>query len=462
MSLNDTSSLPVLIKAQGKNYRQFAFIFVVLALRMASEPTANLSYLLLIVYALVGRVQVIHAFAMLWIFSMLSGGIAPPATAASIGRYAVIAAGAISVLFRSGGSEGPSGTSHLTLATALLGVLLVMHSLLFSPIVDVSILKAISWAITTTTLFAAWEALNDKEKELVASQIFGMLVVTMLLSLPLLALPLGYLTNGTGFQGILNHPQGFGSTIALLGAWAGGRMFGGPRPSRRLLLLVGVCFLLVVLSESRTGALGMVGGLGLAVLLTPLLAWRPVRAVLPGLMSRRLRVASSAIVLGMVLGASMLIDRFDDFISKGSRAEVTGLANAYEISRGLLIDTMLENIALQPFFGIGFGIASSHNEMDVERDPILGLPTSASIEKGVLPVAVLEEIGILGTAAVLAWLWLLLRQASRSGVTALALVITTLILNFGESTFFSPGGLGLLPMILITLAGSARSLRSQV
>lgn len=45
--------------------------------------------------------------------------------------------------------------------------------------------------------------------------------LSALLSLPLLVHPLGYLRNGTGFQVILNHPQVFGPTMALLCAWAG-------------------------------------------------------------------------------------------------------------------------------------------------------------------------------------------------------------------------------------------------
>jgi hypothetical protein len=434
----------------------------VLVLRVATPMTANLSYVLIAAYALLGRSQAIQALVLSWLFSMLSEGIAAEATLASLGRYGVIAAAAMSVLARSAGVLHGSSVSRLTFATILLGGFFVVHSMLFSPIVDVSILKSISWGLTVVTLFAAWGGLSSHDRYLVASQIFYGLVVVMLFSLPLLAMPVGYLRNGTGFQGVLNQPQGFGPTIALLGAWAGGRVFSSSRPSWYLFFLAGICFVLVVLSESRTAGLGMVGGLAAAVLFAPLIVWRPVRVVMPGFMSRRVQMVAGAILLGSVMSGSILIAQLDNFISKGSRLEVAGLANAYEVSRGALINTMIDNINIYPFSGIGFGIGSNYKEMDVERDSILGLPISAAIEKGVLPVAVLEELGIFGTAAFLAWLWLLVRHAGRNGVTALALVFTTLILNFGESTFFSPGGFGLLPLILITWAGSGRSVGSRV
>lgn len=433
------------------------FMLAAIALRVGSTSTANLSYLLIAAYALLGRAQAIQALALSWLFGMLSLGIAPEATAASVGRYAVIAAAAASVFLRSVRLGESFRVSRMTLATVLLGVFLISHSILFSPIADVSILKAISWSVVTATLFAAWGGLNEEARACIATQIFGGLVVIFICSLPLLALPqLGYLRNGTGFQGILNHPQGFGPTMALLGTWAGARMIGEQRPPWSLVLLVGACVVLVVLSESRTAGVGMVLGLAAAVALVPWLSRRPVRAMLPGLMTRRVYLVASVVVLGAVLSGATLQDRFGAYLDKGSRVKSTSLADAYDQSRGTLIDNMWDNISLYPFTGIGFGIASQPDEMIVMRDPVLGVPTGAAIEKGVLPIAVVEELGVFGAAVVLAWLWIVVYRASRASVTALALVLTTVMLNFGESTFFSPGGFGLLPLILLTWAATAK------
>ena len=113
------------------------------------------------------------------------------------------------------------------------------------------------------------------------------------------------------------------------------------------------------------------------------------------------------------------------------------------------MDPMWENIEVDPFFGIGFGIASQADEMEVTRDPLLGLPTGAAVEKGVLPLAVWEEVGLIGSIGVIAWILMLLSRGARGGVTPLAVAITTLLLNLGESTLFSPGGLGLISLVLI-------------
>ena len=110
---------------------------------------------------------------------------------------------------------------------------------------------------------------------------------------------------------------------------------------------------------------------------------------------------------------------------------------------------MWENIQEKPFFGIGFGVASNIQEMNIKRDPLLGLPIGAAVEKGVLPLAVLEEVGLVGFSVVFAWLFSLLRRWGRGGVMSVSVGLTALLLNMGEATFFSPGGMGLLSLVLI-------------
>src|SRR5690606_4707588 len=91
------------------------------------------------------------------------------------------------------------------------------------------------------------------------------------------------------------------------------------------------------------------------------------------------------------------------YISKSGRAEVASVIEAYDTSRGGLIAEMWTNIIDKPLQGIGFGIASDPRDMDVTRDQLLGLPTGAAIEKGVLPLAVLEEVGLIGLILISLW-----------------------------------------------------------
>jgi hypothetical protein len=424
-------------------------LLVALAMRIASTATVEMSYIVVASYALLGRAQVIQALAVSWLFTMLSPGIAAEATGASVGRYAVLLCAAVSVFLRSRMFRRGIRIRPVTMSTLLLGVFFVVHSWLFSPMVDVSVLKAVSWTLAMSTLIGAWVGLVAAEREALAKQIFSALMVLMLVSLPLLASPLGYLRNETGFQGVLNHPQAFGPTMALLGAWAAGRIVGDERPSWSVLAVVAACVVLVVLSETRTAGLAMVLGVGIAVILAPILAGKSVGTVMPGLRSKRIHLVGAMSLVGLVLMGTKLDGIVTVYISKGGRAEADTLAAAYEGSRGGVMDNMWANIEDKPFQGIGFGLASVPEEMEVERDPVLGLPVGAAIEKGVLPLVVWEEVGLVGFVAVAAWVLMLLRESSSGGVAPVAVGLTALLLNMGESTLFSPGGLGLLSMVLL-------------
>ena len=115
-----------------------------IAMRVASGPTANLSYLFIAVYALMGRAQALQALALSWLFSMLNPAIAPQASVTSIGRYGVLIAAAISMIEHKPAASSFRTSKPLVHATLLLGIFFIVHSLLFSSIADVSVLKAIS------------------------------------------------------------------------------------------------------------------------------------------------------------------------------------------------------------------------------------------------------------------------------------------------------------------------------
>lgn len=422
-----------------------------LLMRIASTPTANLSYFLIAVFALLGRAHAIQALALSWLFTMLNPALAPDASAASIGRYLVIFAAAISVAWRGAGSGAGFSIKRLSLLTLCLGVLMLLHSLLFSAVVDVSVLKVVSWVVVVLTLLSAWQGLGPAQRIALFGQLQWGLIWLMLLSLPLLAVPsVGYLRNDTGFQGLLNHPQAFGPTVALVGVLVGGRVLGERKPAWRDIALLGICLVLVVLSEARTAGVAMILGLLGSALVSPVFAGVSRRRMLPGLRSRRFQTMALMVVVGVIVAGPFLADKLSSYLFK--RSDATSLISAADASRGALVEKMFVNIQKYPWTGIGFGIASEPADMEVERDPVLGLPLSAQVEKGVMPVAVVEELGIFGGLAVLGWLVVVLRRGARAGVQQFAVLITLVLVNFGESMFFSVGGMGML--LLILLAGA--------
>lgn len=445
------------------NHTSIALVLPAIAMiaRIASSGTASFSYLILAGYALLGRAQAIQALALSWLFTMLNQGIAPPASGAAIGRYAVIAAAAFSLLLRMNPGKASFSVSPPGFYTVVLGVFLMFHSFYFSEIADVSLLKAMSWTVVVATLFAAWADLGEEARARLERQLFGGLIILVLVSVPLAFTATGYFVNGSGFQGVLNQPQAFGLTVALLGGWLAGRLLGATRPRWRDAALLALCLIFVVMSEARTAGLALVLGVITASLVSSHLSGIPVRKLLPGLSSRRLHAIALMTVIGAVLAAPVLSDRINTYLLKRSGA--ASLVEAAETSRGGLVEQMVKNIREHPLTGIGFGIASEPTSMRVDRDPILGLPTGAAIEKGVLPFAVTEELGILGALLVLAWVWMLARRGARAGVASLSVLGIVLLTNFGEATLFSPGGMGLLPLILLTWAvtGRHQSLRKQ-
>lgn len=431
-------------------------VVVLLGLRLFSGPTGAVAFFLLAAYALTGRVQAIQALALSWLFSLLSPALAPPVPLAALGRYAVIAGAALSVFLRARRGMDVNGVSihRQVFLTLLLGAGILAHSVLFSAVRDVSVLKAVSWTVAAATLLSAWAGLDKDARQRLERQLFGGLMVLLLTSLPLLASGRGYLVNGTGFQGVLAHPQSFGPTLALLAAWLGSRIVADPLPPWRVVGLFVLALVLIILSEARTAGLGLILGLVVAAFSGRVLARRKLREYLPGLRSRRVQMAVGLGLLVVIAAGPFLGQRVGAYLAK--RGGSSNVVEAYDRSRGAKVDQMLENIREHPLRGIGFGVASDPFGMEVKRDSVLNLPTGASVEKGVVYLAVWEELGLLGLLAVLVWLWLLVWRSALGGMTSLAVCLTVLFMNFGEATLFSPSGMGMLPLILLAWAGTSR------
>jgi hypothetical protein len=111
---------------------------------------------------------------------------------------------------------------------------------------------------------------------------------------------------------------------------------------------------------------------------------------------------------------------------------------------------MIANIVEYPMTGIGFGLGSEPLSMNVKY--FKGIPISAPIEKGILPLMVLEEIGIFGFLFFLIWILILSLKAIAISFSSTLILLTILLLNLGEAGLFSPNGFGMLYLILITMS----------
>ena len=78
------------------------------------------------------------------------------------------------------------------------------------------------------------------------------------------------------------------------------------------------------------------------------------------------------------------------------------------------------------------------------------------LKKGVLPIAIIEELGATGAFVFFAWLLVALRRSAHVGANKFAIMLTLLLVNLGEYMLFSVGGMGMLLLILLTGAVSTK------
>lgn len=432
--------------------RDLLILLLAIAARLASPVTSDVSFIILASYALLGRVQAIQALTLSWLCVMINPGLAPEANA-TIGRFFVLFAAAFTVASRSNLFRKGRFANHIAVVTTLFGIFIAFHAVFVSQLPDISIAKTINWILALTTLLSAWSGLTLEQSEALEGWLFGLFTTIVFASLLFINVPeIGYRRNGLGFQGILNHPQVFGSTMAVFSALMVGRSLESKKPSIRLLSLLCLVFALLLLSETRTAGLAFIFGIAFSISYFIFFQNRKIKSLLPALRGLRFKLLLLFVVLLGSIFSQQLFDLVDHFITKSGRADVDGLWAAYQGSRAVLFEPMLANISAYPLTGIGFGISSFPDLMEVTRDPIFGLPLGASIEKGSAPLIVLEELGIPGFVLFVFWILALLRCSALRGVRTVGVLIVILLINLGEGLLFSPGGMGMLILILLSWA----------
>lgn len=171
----------------------------------------------------------------------------------------------------------------------------------------------------------------------------------------------------------------------------------------------------------------------------------PRRLRLSGAMRRKIGtiLLCSAFILSVLMAVAEI---HGDAISKWIRktndveADKRSMSEAFTASRQGLIEECMEDFRRNPAFGSGFQVSWFTAERAKTQK---GLVLSAPIEKGVLPVMVLGETGIVGEIVFVAFLVSFFISAShRRLYISIATMCVFLATNFSEASYFSPGGLG--------------------
>ena len=420
------------------------FATFMLILRMSGSLGAIIAFIFLIFYAAFGKQHTIFAFLLSWIFVLINPVIAVNPSVLAIVKPLIIISGFTSAVF-SYFYQHSHKASKISFLTAILVLIIVIHSLFFSYNMAISLLKILLWFFTFVTLYYSWSSLILEERTKVFGGVVNFLQLLLVISIPLLLIPsIGFAVNGTGFQGIFNHPQVLGPTFALLGVILASKIINSNRFELKSIFLLFICIVFIILSEARTAGLAFIGPLIIIMLL------KPFNNRKDGSFLKNKK--NIIFILFVLVTIVVILPTYSSYLTGYifKRADSTNIIDVANASRGGLVDVMLENIRSKLLFGIGFGLASDPSMMDVQVDPFFGIPISATVEKGVLLIAVLEELGLIVAVYFYFWLFYILYRSSCYGLQNLSIVLCIIFINFGENTFFSVGGLGMLLIILLT------------
>ena len=439
-------------------------ILVVLALimRFFDLGLEDQSFIPLIILVCFGLPQAIQGLILMGLFVILNHEIVPSMDGVGLARFNVFFIAVISILLRSNFSLIDKTNKKIILYTISVGIMCIFHSCLFSKSPHVSVMKIIAWTAVMVSIILAWSSLSKAEFLNLQRWIFRFVSLVLLTSqLTILYPSIGFAHNGNGFQGILNHPQGLGVFLVAFFWFFMGKISANLISLSLKYAFIIIYFSLLVMSQSRTAVFSILLG---GVISAALLKFNCLVTInkfgsLFNLPLKNILLTCVILTLAYLIGSS---SPAQSFFKKNNINEEVGVLDIYKSSRSILYEPMLKNIQDTPA-GIGFGIPSTFNEDEVKRDQNFNIPYSLPVEKGLLFLEILEELGIIGLIVFSIWFVILFRLAYFNGFLQLATFCSIVLSNLGEATFLSTGGVGIFTIIFFAWSisrSSSSSLKS--
>jgi len=250
------------------------------------------------------------------------------------------------------------------------------------------------------------------------------------------------------FAGITNHSQFLAPLLVCINGWVLCDMLLIEKKVEKFhLALLALIPFLIYMTRSRVGFIGYFVSVGLAYF------YVLPRSAAAGHLRGRLSGAMAVLLLLLIAGAaasefenqsmSRWLRKTDNLV-EDSRSFTEALTN----SRQGGLELCLYEFWRSPLLGSGFQVIEAQREMYAKGEITL---FSAPIEKGLLPLMVLGETGLLGMAAFGVFLLLFVSGCVKNKYHATLMLFGCLfITNIGEATFFAPsGGGGVLWMVTI-------------
>lgn len=256
----------------------------------------------------------------------------------------------------------------------------------------------------------------------------------------------------TLFSGVLFHSQALGPTVSFFTIWVlCDMLFVERRMAKLHLLLLAISPFLLWMTRSRTAFVIIAGSLAVMYLVgLPKAFLSPTRKA-------RLRMVFTVLMGLSVLGLVML-QITDGTVSKWLRktddlaGDSRSLTTAVTDTRMALVMRDWADFLRNPMFGKGFQVSEWHPA--AYRAGAISI-WSAPIEKGPLPVMILGEGGILGEIMFVIFLVAFVAFCLKRRYSAMLTLFGCFLLsNIGETTFFSPSGVGGIGWIVFAIGGA--------
>lgn len=354
----------------------------------------------------------------------------------------------------------PWGLMHVTnrlLPVMMFSLVAISLSMATSSAIDISLLKIMSFMIGALTTISIYNKMNSNEVLNVILWILALAFMVVVFSLlTLVNHDIAYNLNGVGFQGMLNHPQTLGTFLAPVTAFIAGRyVFARNDLITVELLLALLVAVLIIMSQARTAAVSAFLSVAVTVFFV---GTRAINAKMKSTRSTLVKAIGGAITLLLIL---LLYQPAQDamvgFIYKRDSENIEQALS----SRLRGYSSQLENFMSSPIIGHGFGVYPGPTPSKGEVKYFMGIPISAAVEKGFLPTAVLEEVGLIGTIVFLYMIIAItIPVLKNKDPTWMCVYLACLFINFGEAVFFAIGGMGIFYWQLLVLSSvAARSRR---
>jgi hypothetical protein len=427
--------------------RPLAVVFTIGVVVLAASPAAGAIVLGgCVAAALIGPVQAIQALIVATLVVYGNPAIIKPAPIEGVLLRLVLLAAILRLVPTLRASD-----LRLVWPVWLFSLVEAFTSIQESAAVLISLMKVAEFFCGVTAVLIAYNHVRPAQLARLQRWLITLgLTVVGLSGLTLLRPAIGLGGDG-GLEGLLDQPQALGILMAPFAAWAITGVLLMRRRSTRLELWIALALsALIVLSKARTAGFGAGAGVMVVMMSRMLDRRRRGQATLGKPLLMTGLACSVLVVLAATTGQVAKIAT--DYAYKGSVGKAQNLNQAFYASRGGGALGEWEDFLQKPLLGNGFGVYPD-GKFPTGVTYFDGIPISAPIEKGFLPTAVLQEGGLLGAGLLTLVIALLWRRAWRNtDLRWRAMFIACLAINVGECVFTSPGGIGMLDWLLLSLA----------